>query len=243
MQDFWFLLITVCAFSIVQSLFGVGLLVFGTPTLLLQGYSFPETIAFLLPGSLLISLMQMMHGRQHIRQLRNSFLLYCVPFIVVGLALVLSTILIIDIKLLVGATLILSGIMRCDRRAQERLASLLKRYTPFYLMVMGFIHGISNMGGGFLTIFVGTLYTDKEKTRANIAFGYFVFAVSQIGLLLILQPQVFNIYCLLLAVMALGTYMTVGNFIYVKSSRAMYQRLITAFMLAYGVVLFGQKLF
>ena len=243
MQSLWFLLITVCIFSIVQSLFGVGLLVFGTPTLLLAGYSFEETIAFLLPASLLISLMQTFHGKRYISQLRNRILLYCVPFIIVGLALVLSDRLFFDVKVLVGAALILSAITRMDRRVQEWLANILKRYTPFYLMVMGFVHGVSNMGGGFLTIFVGTLYTDKESTRANIAFGYFVFAVSQITLLLVLYPQAFNMNCLVLAAVALGIYLTVGNYIFVKSSRGVYQRLITAFMVAFGAVLIGQKLF
>ena len=48
---------------------------------------------------------------------------------------------------------------------------------------MGFVHGISNMGGGFLTIFATALYDDKARTRANIAYGYLVFAVSQISVL------------------------------------------------------------
>ena len=43
-----FLIISVL--SIVQSLFGIGLLVFGTPTLLLMGYPFPNTLAILLPA-------------------------------------------------------------------------------------------------------------------------------------------------------------------------------------------------
>ena len=241
--EIWLLLIIVFTFSIVQSLFGVGLLVFGTPTLLLLGFPFEETIAYLLPPSVLISLMQTLHGRQYIGQLRNSILLYCVPFIVVGLALVLSNIFILDVKILVGAALVFSAITRSNRRVQKWLAGVMKRYTPFYLMVMGWVHGVSNMGGGFLTIYVGTLYTDKENTRANIAFGYLVFALSQIAVLLMLHPTAFHMNCLGLAVIGLGTYLTIGNFIYFKSSRGVYQRLITAFMLAYGVVLIGQDLF
>ena len=242
MQSLWFLLITIAAFSVVQSLFGVGLLVFGTPTLLLVGYSFEETIAFLLPSSVLISLMQSVQGRHHIRELRSSVLIYCVPFIVVGLALVLSDTLNLDVRVLVGAALIFSAVTWLDQRVLEWLARLLKRHTPFYLMMTGFVHGFSNMGGGFLTIFVGTLYTDKEDTRANIAFGYLVFASSQIAVLLVVQPQAFSIISLLLAAVAIGTYLSIGNAAYAKSSVTLYQRLITAFMLAYGVVLIGQQL-
>ena len=38
--------------AVVQSLFGVGLLVFGTPTLLLLGYPYQDALAILLPAPL-----------------------------------------------------------------------------------------------------------------------------------------------------------------------------------------------
>ena len=56
------LVAAVLAFSVVQSVFGVGLLVFGTPTLLLAGYSFEETLAYLLPCSMAISALQAWDG-------------------------------------------------------------------------------------------------------------------------------------------------------------------------------------
>ena len=62
MQNIWLLTAIVALFSTVQSVFGVGLLVFGTPTLLLLGCSFEETIAYLLPSSALISVMQVVDG-------------------------------------------------------------------------------------------------------------------------------------------------------------------------------------
>ncbi len=241
MQEFWLLMIIVFIFSTIQSLFGVGLLVFGTPTLLLLGLSFEETIAYLLPSSVLISLMQTIDGRTYIGGLRRQIWIYCVPCIVVGLALVLSKLFAFDIKLLVGATLILTALTRFNKRLQQALVFVLKRYAKLYLMLMGFLHGISNMGGGLLTIFATTLYEDKERTRANIAYGYLVFAVSQIGVLLLLDPTVFNLNCLPLAAVALATYLTVGSSIYVRSSRDFYQQLITAFMVAYGVVLICVK--
>lgn len=237
MPDFWVLVFIVFLFSMVQSLFGVGLLVFGTPTLLLLGLSFEETIAYLLPCSVLISLMQAIGGRQYIGELRQQIWIYSVPCIVIGLALVLSRVFAFDIKLLVGVTLILTALSRFNQRFQNALVFILKRYAKLYLMLMGFLHGISNMGGGLLTIFATTLYEDKDRTRANIAYGYLVFAASQIAVLLILNPTVFSIECLPLAAVALVTYLTVGSSIYVRSSRRVYQQLITAFMVAYGIVL------
>ncbi len=241
MQEFWLLTIIVFIYSTVQSLFGVGLLVFGTPTLLLLGWPFEQTIAYLLPCSVLISLLQVINGRTHIGGLRRDIWLYCVPWIVIGLALVLSKMLAFDMKLLVGATLILTALTRFNQRLQNTLVFVLKRYANLYLMLMGFVHGISNMGGGLLTIFSTTLYDDKERTRANIAYGYLVFAVAQITVLLLLEPTAFNLNCLPLAAVAVATYLTAGNSIYVRSSREVYQQLITTFMVAYGVVLISVK--
>lgn len=242
METLYTLILVVVGFSAVQSLFGVGLLVFGTPTLLLVGHSFAETIALLLPASVLISLMQVIHGRSRIGRLRGPILLYSVPFIAVGLAIVLSGALHLDIKLLVGVALLVSAAARYHERVHALFARWLERYSRLYLMFMGLVHGLSNMGGGFLTILAATLYDDKENTRANIAYGYLVFALSQIAVLLVIAPEHFTIRSGVLAAVALGTYLTIGSFIYVRASKAVYQQAISVFMAAYGLVLIGQAL-
>jgi len=45
-EDFYYLASIFLLFSTVQSIFGVGLLLFGTPTLLLSEYSYRTNIAF-----------------------------------------------------------------------------------------------------------------------------------------------------------------------------------------------------
>ena len=231
------LVVTVLLFAVVQSLFGIGLLVFGTPTLLLFGYSFEETLAFLLPSSILISLAQALRGREHLGEMRRSIVLYCVPFIVGGLSLVLTGLAAFDVKMLVGLALLLTALTRLSDRSRQVLAGLLEKNTRPYLALMGLVHGLSNMGGGFLTILVTTLHDDKERVRANVSYAYFVFALSQIGVLVLLRPGVFTIQGLILAALAFATYSTVGQLLYVKSSRPVYHHLITVFMLAYGLVL------
>ncbi len=235
--------ITVFLFSTIQSLFGVGLLVFGTPTLLLLGYSFEETISVLLPSSLIISLMQVLNGRNRLGELRNHIIFYAVPLIVVGLALVLSKIFAFDIKLFVGVALVFTAMTRYNKKTQQALAVFLQKHAKIYLMFTGLVHGLSNMGGGFLTILATAIYSDKESMRANIAFGYMLFALSQIIVLLLLHREAFGWHCFGLAALALLTYRTVGSLIYVKSSQSVYQHLITMFMAAYGMVLIGQKIF
>jgi hypothetical protein len=235
------LLIVVVVFSTVQSLFGVGLLVFGTPTLLLLGYPFDSTIALLLPSSIAISTMQVLAGKERIQEIKTSFVLYSIPFIAIGLALVLSSVLVFDMKLGVGLMLIVTAVLRYIETIQQWFARFLRKRLNLYLMGMGLIHGLSNMGGGLLTILVSTIYSDKEVIRANIAFGYLVFALSQIAVLLILKPSVLSLQSLVLAGAALVTYKTLGNAVFRKSPGAAYQHMITAFILVYGVVLVGQQ--
>ncbi len=70
-------ILVVAFFSIVQSLFGVGLLVFGTPTFLLLGASYVESVGYLLPSSLLLSALQSHGFRDKIKIARGVFYTQC----------------------------------------------------------------------------------------------------------------------------------------------------------------------
>ena len=58
MHDPHLLVGIVALLAIVQSVFGMGILVFGTPTLLLMGYDFTSVLGLLLPASVSISAVQ-----------------------------------------------------------------------------------------------------------------------------------------------------------------------------------------
>jgi uncharacterized membrane protein YfcA len=242
LTDAWILFGTVLVFSTVQSVVGVGLLVFGTPTLLLAGYAFDHTLACLLPASAAISLMQVVSGHRHVGRLGVDILVYSAPAIVIGLALVLLGTLAVDVRLLVAVALLASGVARLWEPAQRALGRVLAAHVRPCLVLTGLVHGVSNMGGGFLTILVTALTDDKERMRARIAFGYLLFAASQLAVLAWLSPQVFGVETPWLAATAAITYLTVGSRIYRWTSRPAYQRIVTAFMLAYGGVLIGQQL-
>src|SRR3990167_5235144 len=86
--DTLFIPLLILILSIVQSLFGVGLLIFGTPILLFKGYAFEEVLFYLLPCSLMISFVQTLQGWGVTKELRKYFLFSMVPFVVFGLLLV-----------------------------------------------------------------------------------------------------------------------------------------------------------
>ena len=55
-----------------------------------------------------------------------------------------------------------------------------------------------------------------------------------------LRPDVFDLGTLAASVLALGVYLSVGQFLYLRSSRALYQHAITVLMASYGIVLLAQ---
>ena len=83
------ILLTVIATSVIQSVFGVGVLLFGTPVLLLLGYDFINALSVLLPISIAINCLQII---KHFRFIDTDFykkvLLYSIPLVILCLLFV-----------------------------------------------------------------------------------------------------------------------------------------------------------
>jgi uncharacterized membrane protein YfcA len=60
------IMLIVAVSSAIQSMFGAGILLFGTPLLLLFGYEFVDILIVLLPISLAINLLQIVQHPAHI---------------------------------------------------------------------------------------------------------------------------------------------------------------------------------
>ena len=80
--------LTIILISIVQSIFGVGVLLFGTPLFMLYNYDFKTTLLILLPISITISLLQTIKNTTSIDiPFFKGFLIYSIPFVIVFLAI------------------------------------------------------------------------------------------------------------------------------------------------------------
>ena len=96
---------------VVQSVFGVGLLLFGTPSFLLLGYDFASTINILMPVSILISFLQFTRSKIIDRKFIFEYNLFCLPFLALFLILALNYRLIIDFKFFVALLLVFSSLL------------------------------------------------------------------------------------------------------------------------------------
>ena len=94
---------------IFQSLFGVGLLLFGTPIFLLLGNNFESTLILILPVSITISLLHLVYHKNSRNYHILEFNYYCLPFLFVFLMINIYLGELINIKLYVSILLIISS--------------------------------------------------------------------------------------------------------------------------------------
>jgi uncharacterized protein len=227
----------IAVFSVVQSLFGMGVLVFGTPTLLLMGYDFITTLGFLLPASFAISLLQVLTaGPERVPVSKYLFLL-CLPGIGVGLWLVESSPLASWTNTLIGGTLLLSALVRFWAPSRKMLTVLLEKHSPAYHLVMGLTHGLTNLGGALLAILASGAHTKKEAIRNSVAQYYLAFSTIQmLFLALVMGHSDIIVSNLAMAGISAFVYLLIGNRIFSYTSSPVYNTALTVFIALYGVV-------
>ncbi len=206
------LILVVIIFSIIQSVFGVGLLLFGTPTLLLIGYSYSEVLWILLPCSIVISLIQTIDGYNLIRA-KKKVVYYTIPVMTLSLVLVVSYDNVLDISKIVGSFLLLIGMVKFSSKLQSFLRTLVETQLTSYYVLIGVVHGISNMGGGPLSILMSTIYDSKMKIRANIAFIYLVLASFQLIILYFIDKNSLKYASASLILISLAIYLITNKYI------------------------------
>ena len=235
MIEQYIILIVILVFSIVQSIFGVGLLLFGTPTFLLLGYSYSETLWLLLPCSVTISLIQVISEYNLIKAKKRVFYLV-IPTLVLGLAFVIIYANNINITRIVGVLLLLIGVVRFSSKLQALLSLMVKKHIQIYYIMIGIVHGVSNMGGGPLSIVMSTIYSKREIIRANVAFVYLILAIFQLAVLSILNNTSLGSEVMLLILISLASYIFTNKFISPKVNDKKYVFIFNIIVLTYGVL-------
>ena len=180
--------------SVVQSLFGVGILLIGTPTLMFIGYPYFEALGYLLPTSLVISLIQILElkGRFSVAFLKE-IIIYTIPLIPFGMFLANRADKFMGV--FVGIFLITISI----GKFYSKLTTLFvfNKIPKFFnrqlgLMGLGFLHGLTNLGGAILPAFNNTEGLDKNIKLANISVTYIVFVTSQLIYMFLFSPEIFD---------------------------------------------------
>ncbi len=229
------ILAMVAVLSVVQSFFGMGILVFGTPTLLLMGYDFITTLGYLLPASFAISLLQVLFaGSARVPVSRYLYTL-CLPGIGFGLLLSEDTALSPWINSLVGVTLLFSALVRFWPPSMKLFIAILNKHLAGYHLVMGVIHGLTNLGGALLAVLASGTHTEKEAVRYTVAHYYLAFSIIQMLFLATVMGHLDILASNLpAAAVAAVVYLLVGNRIFIRTSNQSYNTALTMFIAVYG---------
>jgi uncharacterized protein len=222
--------------SVIQSIFGVGVLLFGTPILLVLGYDFIESILVLLPISLVINLLQVIKGYKEIDvNLYQKIIFFSVPFIILFLFFVAKFE--VNIELAVGGFLFFIALKEYFPKLNHYV-ELLMSYEKIYLIFTGIIHGATNLGGSLLTAIIHSKKYEKTVARATVAVSYASFAFFQLlTLLFVLEKTDVNymttVYCLPVGVIV---FLTTETMIYMEISNQKYNKLFSIFLFGSGVL-------
>ena len=232
-----YILITILITAIVQSIFGTGVLLFGTPLLLILGYNFQYALIILLPTSILISFFQLKNNLDKIDfQFYKKLFLFSIPPII--LFFYLTNLNSIRINIFVGIFLVVVAIKE-NILSINRMIKFLIKYESLYLMIMGMIHGITNLGGALLSAIVFSKNLSKDSKRTTIAICYLTFALFQIITLIIAfnDNSFLNIFNFVYWILGPVTFFTVEKYLYFRIDGEKYIKYSNFFLFILGLML------
>jgi hypothetical protein len=236
------ILLTIILTAAIQSVFGVGMLLFGTPILLLLGYSFVDALGVVLPISIAISLLQVVKHVNYVdKPFFNNVLRYCIPVIVVFLALITSVK--INVGFVMGIFLLLVALKSVLPQFENFLKSIVK-YERLYLIMTGFVHGVSNLGGSLLTVMIYSKQYQKNTTRVTAAACYAMFAIFQLVTLMIMQTEFTIPYDTRAFFVQIGmvVFLIIEKILYGNIDNEKYNRIFAIFLFMAGLALIGKSL-
>lgn len=236
-MDFFLENIILLILIIIQSIFGIGLLLFGTPTFLMLGYDFLNTLNFLLPISIVISFFQFINLKITSKKIIFDYNFFCLPFLVLFLIVALNFKEVLNFKVYVAIILIITSILSLRKNTFFSLKKKISKYRKLILVFIGSVHGLTNMGGGFLSIFSSLINNnDKKYTRHLISYGYLIMGLFQYFILLFFEYKNLNFSKIYYIFLVLFIYFPAQK-LFKKVNDILFSKIISIIALLYGIII------
>ena len=223
-------LLIITLLSIFQAVFGIGLLLIGTPTFLLIGYNFFDVLNLLLPFSITISLLQVIYSKEIDSGFNTKILLYCIPPLILALSILVKYENDIDFILLISFTIIFFSIINLSK-FKNTIFDNNKRIN-LGLIILGLIHGFTNLGGSLFTLICANINKQKKIIRQNIASGYLIFGTVQLLFINIFYKTLTasNLYYLYIPIISF----LIAQYFYNKINNELFSKILNITILLYG---------
>ena len=221
--------ILIVGLAAIQSIVGVGVLVVGTPTLLLLNLSMIEIMNFLLPISILTSLLNIIIIKKqnnffyNFDRLKNFFKL-CIPSVFIGLIILKYLDKLINFDYVVSFIIILTLLFR--ENISKIFKKISKRINKIILVIIGIIHGMTNSGGSLLSIMMMNLNKSKKNSRSEITLFYFILALLQFFLLYLIFGVTISIDQFYITLVYIVIGVVLGNVLLKFTKESLYQNLV-----------------
>jgi len=241
MLESYFIIAYFCIIVALQSIIGVGVLVLGTPFLLVLKFNIVEILFILLPISIITSLSNLFIIKYSNKTLNKStykefkkFFIICIPSIFVGLLFLKVFENFINFKILVSSVILFSIILII---LKDRIKYRINFFRISILSIVGAVHGLTNSGGTLMSLAL-SVNNKKDYARLNTTFFYLMLALFQYFLTIIVffqkftYPKDFKI----IAVVVLGVLL--GNLInFFLKSTILYRMIVNLLAVFSAIVL------
>ena len=170
---------------LIQSMYGVGLLIFGTPILLIWGLEFTTVLGLLLPSSVLLSILQIIDTKN-----QNDIETQMAPVAIMGI--ITGTIIFFQFQapeqtsIIMAITMLLVAVLRSFPNAIYWIGNKLYRHRYIFHFFNATFHGLTNQGGALLSVYSTFVYDEKYSALRCTSFFYFIYASAQIASLICL---------------------------------------------------------
>ena len=206
--------------STIQSIIGIGVLVLGTPVLLILEFTLHEILWILLPISIFTSFLNLIiikKNNKYFYKLINKntkyvFYTYCLPSIIIGLLFLKFFSDFINFELLVSLLILFSLLIKF--KFERQVGKIKINHIKNIFSLIGIIHGLTNSGGTLISLFISSLEKNfKYHARIIITFFYLILASIQYFLFVIIFWK--NTYDIKYVILFLGVIIGVilGNFL------------------------------
>ena len=227
-----------------QSIVGVGVLVLGTPVMLILEYNMIEILSTLLPISILTSLINLIYfkikkKKMKIKidsEIKKYLILICAPCIIIGLLILKQLENYLNLSLIVSFVIIMSLLF--VYKFKNILLKWRQKSKIVSLALIGTIHGITNSGGTMLSIIVSALNKHQiNQSRYNITFSYLFLALFQYTVFIfIFDKKIFILNFIDLLIMVFSGFI-IGNLIIKIINENIFKLLINILALTSAIFL------
>ena len=157
--------------------------------------------------------------------------------VMIGLTIHLLPVGAIRLDGLIGIVMLCYGLARMSSRVGSLASEFVSERHYAMLVMMGVLHGVSNMGGALLAILSSARYSDKNELRNFVALNYAVLAGTQLLVLLFVMESKHLGSMLVSAIIAFFVYIWAGKQMFSSIGGVAFHKLFTGFILIYSAAL------